>query len=73
MFERVKELCNGENGKPHSITELAERLGWNTTYIYKWSYQKPPYDRVYAVAKELDVSMEYLIEGDERVAEAGND
>lgn len=64
LFERIRELCDGREGRPSGVVELSEDLGWGSTSIYKWKTQKAPYDRMYAVAKVLGVTVEYLVEGE---------
>lgn len=63
FLQRIKECCDGENGRPKNIIELAERVSLAKHSIYKWNTQKPTYDKVAEVAEELQVTTDYLIKG----------
>ena len=63
MLSRVKDLCDGKEGRPKNLSELATRIGIGKNSIYKWSYKKPAFDRVYLASKQLNTTVEYLIEG----------
>jgi len=63
FLQRIKECCDGENGRPKNIVELAERVNLAKHSIYKWNAQKPTYDKVAEVAEELNVTTDYLING----------
>lgn len=63
FLDRIKQLCDGENGRPDNLVELAERVDIAKHSIYKWNVQKPTYDKVFEVAKVLETTVEYLIEG----------
>jgi len=63
FLNRIKSLCDGQNGHPDNLVDLAKRVDVATNSIYKWNSQKPTYDKVFEVAKELGTSVEWLVEG----------
>ena len=65
FLERIKQSCDGENGRPSNLVELAKRVDFAANSIYKWNVQKPTYDKVFEVAKVLNTTVEYLIEGNQ--------
>lgn len=58
MYEKIKELCRE---KKISVTKLEEKLGFSTGSICKWDNSKPSFEKVVAVAKEFDVTIDYFI------------
>lgn len=60
MLDRIKALCeaNGTN-----INQLEAKCGLSTGAIRHWNISIPKADKAYLVAKELGVSMEYLVTG----------
>lgn len=64
FLQRIKDRCDGEDGRPKNIVDLAERVNLARNSIYKWNTQKPTYDKVFEVAQELQVTVDYLIKGE---------
>lgn len=62
LLERIKLKCT-EKGL--SIRTLEELAGFSYATIGKWEKQKPSYDKVLTVANCLQVSIEWLITGNE--------
>ena len=60
MLDRIKALCeaNGTN-----INQLEAKCGLSTGAIRHWNISIPKADKAYLVAKELGVSVEYLLTG----------
>ena len=65
MLDRIKSLCeaNGTN-----INQLEIKCGLSTGAIRHWGTSIPKADKAYLVAKELGVSVEYLLTGKEMPA-----
>ena len=47
--------------KKISVSELERKLGFAKSSIYKWDKNRPSVDRVLAVAKELETTVEQLM------------
>ena len=65
MYERIKKLCAD---KGLSLSALEIRLGFGAGAIGKWKTSCPKADNLALVANALDVSMEYLLSGEEKPA-----
>lgn len=64
LIERIKLLCDGQDGKPKNLQELAKEFGWGENSIYRWEDNAPSLVRVQQVADRLDVTLDYLVRGD---------
>lgn len=62
MVNEIKEIAK-KNGI--TIAKIERDLNFANGYIRKWDTQKPSYDRLLAVAKYLNVPVNYLIETNE--------
>ncbi|GAK30394.1 phage transcriptional regulator [Weissella oryzae SG25] len=58
LFERIKETAKKQG---ISITELSSNAGLGEKTIYKWKTQEPKVETLKKVAKELNVSVDYLL------------
>ena len=57
MVERIRTLCKE---KGISVAELERRCGIGNGIVARWKTSKPAYDRLAAVASELEVTVDYL-------------
>lgn len=62
IVDRVKELAAKRN---LTIQEIGQITGLGATAIYKWNNSKPNVYNVAKVAKLLDVTVEYLVFGND--------
>ena len=60
LKDRIKSLAN-ERGI--SLPTLEAELGFGNSTIVKWDKSTPNADKLNAVAKYFDVSMDYLMNG----------
>ena len=60
LKDRIKSLAN-ERGI--SLPALESELGFGNSTIVKWDKSTPNADKLNAVAKYFDVSMDYLMNG----------
>ena len=67
--ERVRSLAKSKN---ISLTVLEEILGFGAGTISKWDKSTPNADKLNAVAKYFEVSMDYLLTGEEDPANTVN-
>lgn len=63
LYERIKELSKT---KGVSIRQLEEKLGLANATIRRWGIQNPGIDKVQAVAKYFNVSVDFLL-GNEKL------
>lgn len=61
LKERIKELANA---KGMSLPALESELGFGNGTIVKWDKSTPNVEKLNAVAKYFDVSMDYLLNGE---------
>ena len=59
LYEKVQDACADKN---MSVLALEEKMGFVRGTFYKWNTNKPSFERVIAVAKELDKPIEYFAE-----------
>lgn len=62
LYEKIKELAAQKN---ISIRQLEEHLGYGNGTIRRWNKNKPNYDKIQAVAKYFNVSVDYLLGNEE--------
>lgn len=60
MLERIKSECKS---KKISIAELERRSDLTPNSIYRWNENVPSVDKIQKVAKILNVSIDFLING----------
>lgn len=65
LYEKIKELAAQ---KHTSIRKIEEHLGYGNGTIRRWNKNKPNYDKIQAVAKYFNVSVDYLL-GNEEIKE----
>ena len=63
LYEKIKELAAQ---KHVSIRQIEEHLGYGNGTIRRWSKQTPGVDKVRAVAKYFNVSIDYLLGHEEK-------
>lgn len=65
IVDRIRNLCK-QNGT--SITKLEEKLGYANGTIGKWAKakRKPPLEKVIDIARELDTTVEYVMNGEQK-------
>lgn len=63
QVERVKEICKQKN---IAISKLERECGFSNGYIRGLREGKFPADRLYTIAKYLEVSPEYILTGEEQ-------
>lgn len=65
IVDRIRILCQ-ENGT--SITKIEKELGYANGTIGKWrtSKRKPPLEKVLAIARRLQTTVEYLYDGNKK-------
>lgn len=59
IVQNIKMECDKAG---MTITDLEKRAGLSDNSIYKWDTNTPAVDRVYRVAKILEVPVEKLLE-----------
>ena len=62
LYEKIKELAAQ---KHISIRKIEEHLGYGNGTIRRWNKNKPNYDKIQAVAKYFNVSVDYLLGNEE--------
>ena len=62
LYEKIKELAAQ---KHTSIRKIEEKLGYGNGTIRRWNKNKPNYDKIQAVAKYFNVSVDYLLGNEE--------
>ena len=70
LGEKLKKL---RKEKGLTLDQLAERTGSSKSYIWELENKKPPRpsaDKLSKIATELGVTMEYLLDQEQRVTEA---
>ena len=63
LYEKIKELAAQ---KHTSIRKIEEHLGYGNGTIRRWNKNKPNYDKIQAVAKYFNVSVDYLLGNEQR-------
>ena len=63
LYEKIKELAAQKNT---SIRRIEEQLGYGNGTIRRWNKNKPNYDKIQAVAKYFNVSVDYLLGREEK-------
>ena len=63
LYEKIKELAAQKNT---SIRRIEEQLGYGNGTIRRWNKNKPNYDKIQAVAKFFNVSVDYLLGNEEK-------
>lgn len=63
LYEKIKELAAQKNT---SIRRIEEHLGYGNGTIRRWNKNKPNYDKIQAVAKFFNVSVDYLLGKEEK-------
>ncbi|MDG4968278.1 helix-turn-helix domain-containing protein [Lactococcus lactis] len=58
LYEKIKELAAQKN---ISIRQLEEKLGFANATLRRWNKNKPSVDKIQAVAKYFNVSVDYLL------------
>lgn len=61
LYEKIKELAAQKN---ISIRQLEEKLGFANATLRRWNQNKPSIDKIQAVAKFFNVSVDYLLGND---------
>lgn len=61
LYEKIKELAAQKN---ISIRQLEEKLGFANATLRRWNKNKPSVDKIQAVAKYFNVSVDYLLGND---------
>ena len=62
LYEKIKELA----AQKHTSTrKIEEHLGYGNGTIRRWNKNKPNYDKIQAVAKYFNVSVDYLLGNEE--------
>lgn len=61
LYENVKSIAKS---KGYSINQLEKELGFARSYISKFQEIAPSIDKVQKIADFLDVSVDYIINGD---------
>ena len=62
LYEKIKELAAQKN---ISIRQLEEKLGFANATLRRWNKNKPSVDKIQAVAKYFNVSVDYLLGNEE--------
>lgn len=62
-LDRIKKLANQ---KGWSLQKVAEKAGIGTNSIYRWNTKVPSTENLSKVAKVLDVSIDYLLNGEKQ-------
>ncbi len=62
IYERIKLLCK-QNGI--SVNKLEEMIGVASGYLCKIDKHKPSHEKIQKIAECLNVSIEYLLTGEE--------
>ena len=62
LYEKIKELAAQ---KKISIKQLEEHLGYGNGVIGRWKNSNPGIDKIQAVAKFFNVSVDYLLGNEE--------
>ena len=70
IVERVRSLAE-KNG--HTIASVERELGFGQGSIRNWNKAAPSADKLYKVAKLFNVSMEYILTGEDQTAEKNAD
>lgn len=68
IVERVRSLAE-KNG--HTIASVERELGFGQGSIRNWNKAAPSADKLYKVAKLFNMSMEYILTGEDQIAEKG--
>lgn len=63
LYEKIKELATQ---KKISIRQLEEKLGFANATLRRWDKNKPSVDKIQAVAKFFNVSVDYLLGNEEK-------
>lgn len=63
LFDRIKKIAKDRG---YSIAEVERRAGVSTNYIYQWKKRNPNPKTLASVAKVLNVSVDYLLSGEEQ-------
>ena len=70
IVERFRSLAE-KNG--HTIASVERELGFGQGSIRNWNKAAPSADKLYKVAKLFNVSMEYILTGEDQTAEKNAD
>ncbi len=70
IVERIKQECQIKN---ITISSLEHQNGLSTGAISKWNSSSPSAENLYKVSKFLDISMEYLITGEDKAHSLSKD
>ena len=63
LYKKIKELAIQ---KHISIRQLEEKLGFANATLRRWDKNKPSVDKIQAVAKFFNVSVDYLLGNEEK-------
>ncbi|WP_080740893.1 helix-turn-helix domain-containing protein [Levilactobacillus brevis] len=63
LFDRIKKIAKDRG---YSIAEVERRAGVSTNYMYQWKKRNPNPETLASVAKVLNVSVDYLLSGEEQ-------
>lgn len=66
MYERIKDIAQERH---ISIAQLERQTGMSNGSISKWSKNAPSIDKAAIVARWLNVSVDYLLDGNEQTPE----
>ncbi|EFA25740.1 DNA-binding helix-turn-helix protein [Pediococcus acidilactici 7_4] len=58
VLERIKKISKKRG---YSLTQVNEKAHLGTNTIYSWKTKEPSFNNLQAVAKVLDVSVDYLL------------
>ena len=58
IYIRIKKLCDEQD---INIAFLENKLGFGNSTIQKWKFSNPKIDKLIAVARYFNVSVDYLI------------
>lgn len=70
IVDRIKRECQIKN---ITISALEHQNGLGTGTISKWDSSNPSAKNLYKVSKSLNISMEYLITGEDKACDLSKD
>lgn len=63
MLDRIKELCKNNR---MSLSALEKAAGLSCGSLCRWDENRPSVDKVAAVARVLNTTVDYLVNGGQR-------
>ena len=70
IVERIKQECKIKN---ITIASLEQQNGLSGGAISKWNNSIPSADKLYKISQSLNISMEYLISGKDKIHSLSED